>query len=73
MGESMLGTIGKYGYCLPNSQVATPTVTAHLPSSHAETLNNIRTDASGYNKCLFGSTLEGALKEKSMNGEYIAW
>jgi hypothetical protein len=69
----MLGTMGKYGYYLPNSQVATPSVTVHLPSSHLETLNNISTDASGYNKCLFGSTLEGALMEKSMKGEYVVW
>jgi hypothetical protein len=73
MGESMLGTMGKSGYCSPISQMAIPTGTVHLPSFHAEKLNNSHTDASGYNKCLFGSTLEAALMQKSVNGENKAW
>ncbi len=72
MGESMLGTLGKYGRYSPINQMMIPTVTVHLPSSHAEKLNNNSTDASGYNKCLFGSTLEAALTNKAIKGEKSA-
>lgn len=69
MGESTLGTLGKCGCSSPINRMAIPTDTVHLPSSHAEKLNNNCTDASGYNKCLFGSTLEAALMNKTIKGE----
>jgi hypothetical protein len=72
MGESMLGTMGKYGYYSPINQMAILAVTVHLPSSHAEKFNNNSTDASGYNNCLFGSTLEAALMNKTIKGENAA-
>jgi len=41
----------------------------YLSKCHAEKLNNIHRDALGYNKRLFGSTLEAALMNGSMKGE----
>ncbi len=72
MGETTLGTMGKYGYYSPLGPMGIPAVTVHLPSSHAEKLNNNSTDASGYNKCLFGSTLEASLMNKTIKGEKAA-
>jgi|YelNatPaOPRAMG01_1025707.scaffolds.fasta_scaffold79536_4 hypothetical protein len=69
----MLGTMSKSKYSSPNRQMTIRTITVHLPIPHAEMLNNNSIDACGYNKCLFGSTLEGALKEKTVRGEIIAW
>jgi hypothetical protein len=69
----MLGTMCKYGYYSPTGQMAVPAYTVHSPSSHAEKLNNNCTDASGYNKRRFGSTLEVALMEKGVKGESITW
>ncbi len=71
MGETMLGMSNNACY-IPVLAVASSANINRLSSSHAEKLNNIHTDALGYNKCLFGSTLEGALMERSVNGENTA-
>ncbi len=71
MGQRMLGIMGKYGCYSSIGQLTISTVTVHLSSSHAEMLNNYLTDASGYIRRRFGSTLEGALKEKSVRGERV--
>ncbi len=68
----MLGSMGKYGCYVPADHLMVLAETVHLPSSHAEKLNNSPTDAFGYNKCRFGSTLEADLMVKSINGEKTA-
>lgn len=55
-----------------NVGITRPTLLGYLSSCHAEKLNNIYSDALGYNKRLFGSTLEAALMKGSVNGEDIA-
>jgi hypothetical protein len=69
MGESVLGTMCKHGNSSSIKPLTMSDVTVHLFSCFSETLNNIRLDAFGYNKCLFGSSLEAALMSKTFDGE----
>ena len=55
-----------------NVCIERPTLRGYLSKHHAEKLNNIYRDAFGYNKRLFGSTLEAALMKGSVNGENTA-
>ncbi|MGD6851237.1 MAG: hypothetical protein ACQCN6_04165 [Candidatus Bathyarchaeia archaeon] len=72
MGESILGSNGKFTFKLPNSKRDEAFAIAHLSSSHADNLKYGYRDALGCNKCPFGSTLEAALMVKSINGEITA-
>jgi hypothetical protein len=72
MGESMLGTMCKHGNSSSINPFAMSDGTVHLFSCFSETLNNIRLDAFGYNKCQIGSSLEADLMSKTFNGEKTA-
>ena len=71
MEESTLGNLQKYSHCLPIVQWVFSENFVHLPSNYADKLKYGHTDALGYNKCRFSSTLEAALMNKSMKGEKI--
>jgi hypothetical protein len=72
VGETMLGYLKEIGCCVPFAYVTAHQNFVHLPSCHVDKFKYGITDALGYNKCRFGSTLEAALMEKSINGEKIA-
>ena len=72
MEASTLGNLQKNAHCLTIAQWASSITFTHLPSNHADKLKYGQTDALGYNKCRFSSTLEAALMNKSMKGEKTA-
>jgi hypothetical protein len=71
--ETMLDCMHENGSYSSNVCITCSALPGYLSSCHAEKLNSIYSDAFGYNKRLFGSTLEAALMTGSVNGENIAW
>jgi hypothetical protein len=72
MGETMLGYLGTNKHYPPAAYYTPHRNPAHLPIYHVDNLKYGYTDALGYNKCLFGSTLEVTLMENSIKGEKTA-
>ena len=70
--ETMLDSMHKNIIYSSNVGIKRPTLLGCLSRCRAEKLNNIYRDAMGYNKRLFGSTLEAALMKGSVNGEDTA-
>ena len=72
MDEGMLGCMREGIHLSRIFHISALDSSVHLKCNFADNLKYTRTDALGYNECLFGSTLEAALREKSMKGENIA-
>ncbi|MCW3999375.1 MAG: hypothetical protein NWE93_03965 [Candidatus Bathyarchaeota archaeon] len=72
MGETTLGYLSETGCSAPATYLSFSSKPAHLASHHVDNLKYGYTDAFGYNKRRFGSTLEVALMEKIINGEKTA-
>jgi hypothetical protein len=72
MDEGMLGCMRESDQLSRVDHNSASVNSVHLASFLADNLKYTQTDALEDNKCLFGSTHEAALMEKSMNGENIA-